>query len=261
VDTALGLSWNVNQGGTGLTVAQDGLIYIADTWNHTVVVVDQQGTVVRQLGQRGQLTDITDEGISLDSPGLFFGPRGVAVTNERIFVTDTGNERVQVFSRDGTFLTAFGGFGSGPGQLIEPTGIVIGPDGNVWVADSGNARIQVFTIEGEPLREIPMPAWEGQLGIDRLNDLSFDERGILYLTTPMLGTLSAFDGEQIVEIPNAPQTRAGGIAVEPDGTILMTDVVTGVVHRIEPDLPEGFGAPPASPVASPGASPVATPVG
>jgi DNA-binding beta-propeller fold protein YncE/4-amino-4-deoxy-L-arabinose transferase-like glycosyltransferase len=263
VDTALGLSWNVNQGGTGLTVSTDGLIYIADTWNHTVVVVDQQGTVVRQLGQRGELTDITDEGISLDSPGLFFGPRGIAVTNERIFVTDTGNERVQVFSRDGTFLTAFGGFGSEPGQLIEPTGILIGPDGNVWVADSGNARIQVFTIEGQQLEEIPVPAWEGQLGVDRLNDLAFDDDGILFLTTPMLGTISAYDGEQIVDIPNAPQVRAGGIAVEPDGSLLITDVPAGVVHRIVPELPEGFGGAeeqPASPVASPGASPVASPV-
>src|SRR5690606_11963622 len=74
VDPVLDLSWNVNQGGTGLTVAPDGLVYIADTWNHTVVVADRNGTVVRQLRQRGALTDITDGGSPLDQQGLFFGP-------------------------------------------------------------------------------------------------------------------------------------------------------------------------------------------
>lgn len=265
VDPVLGLSWNANQGGTGLTVGPDGLTYIADTWNHTVVVVDNNGTVVRQLGQRGILTDITDGGMALDSPGLFFGPRAIAVTDERIFVTDTGNERVQVFSKDGTFLTAFGGFGSEQGKLIEPTGIVIGPDGHVWVADSGNARIQVFTIEGQFLSEIAVPAWEGQLGVDRLNDLAVGPDGIVYFTTPMLGTVSAYHGEEIVDVPNVPPVRAGGITVAPDGTLLITDVNEAKVYEIVPELPEGFGvepsaSPAASPMASP-ASPLASPAG
>ncbi len=260
VDPVLGLSWNANQGGTGLTVGPDGLIYIADTWNHTVVVVDNNGTVVRQLGQRGNLADITDGGMVLEQPGLFFGPRAVAVTNERIFVTDTGNERVQVFSKDGTFLTAFGGFGSEPGKLLEPTGIVIGPDGHVWVADSGNARIQVFTIEGQFLREIAVPAWEGQLGVDRLNDLAVGPDGIVYFTTPMLGTVSAYDGNEIVDVPNLPPVRAGGLTIAPDGTLLVTDVNAATVYEVVPELPDGFGvAPEASPVASPMASPAATP--
>lgn len=261
VNPVLDLSWNVNQGGTGLTVGPDGLIYVADTWNHTVVVLDEHGTVVRQLGQRGALTDITDDGISLDSPGLFFGPRGVAVTNERIFVTDTGNERVQVFSMDGTFLAAFGGFGSEPGLFIEPTGIVIGPDGNVWVADSGNARLQVFTIEGAFVQEIPVPSWEGQMGIDRLNALAVGPDGVIYLTSPMAGTVSAYDGERIVEIANLPPVRAGGIAVAPNGEVLVTDIAEAEVYEVMPELPAAFGATPAaSPAATP-ASPVASPVG
>lgn len=262
LDPALGLSWNVNQGATGLTVGPNGLIFVADTWNHTVLVLDENGTVVRQLGQRGILTDITDVGIASDSPGLFFGPRGVAVTNERIFVTDTGNERVQVFSRDGTFINAFGGFGSGQGQFIEPTGIVIGPDGNVWVADSGNARIQVFTIEGEFLQEIPIPSWIGQMGTNRLNDLAVGPDGIVYLTSPAAGTIEAYDGESLVTILNAPPVRAGGITVTPEGDLLVTDVTAGIVHDFSPEFPEGFGEPeePATPSASP-ASPVATPAG
>lgn len=261
VDPVFALSWNVNQGGTGLTVGEDGLIYIADTWNHVVIVADESGTVVRQLGQRGVLTDTTDAGLPSDSPGLFFGPRGVAVTEERIFVTDTGNERVQVFSRDGTFITAFGGFGTGQGQLIEPTGIVIGPDGNVWVADSGNARIQVFTIEGEFVEEIPVSSWQGQMGVDRLNALAVGPGGVIYMTSPLASAVEAYDGEQIVTVTSVPPVRAGGIAVAPDGSLLITDVNGAVVHDVTPQLPEGFGPDPgpAAPESSPVASPVASP--
>ncbi|HLU37321.1 MAG TPA: 6-bladed beta-propeller [Thermomicrobiales bacterium] len=261
VDPVFALSWNVNQGGTGLTVGEDGLIYIADTWNHVVIVADESGTVVRQLGQRGVLTDTTDAGLPSDSPGLFFGPRGVAVTEERIFVTDTGNERVQVFSRDGTFITAFGGFGTGQGQLIEPTGIVIGPDGNVWVADSGNARIQVFTIEGEFVEEIPVSSWQGQMGVDRLNALAVGPDGVVYLTSPLASAVEAWDGEQMVTVTNVPPVRAGGITVAPDGNLLVTDVNGAVVHDVTPQLPEGFGPDPgpAAPEGTPTASPIATP--
>jgi uncharacterized protein (TIGR03663 family) len=261
LDPALGLSWNVNQGATGLTVGPDGLVYIADTWNHTVIVLDESGTVVRQLGQRGNLTDITDEGVPSASPGLFFGPRGVAVTNERVFVTDTGNERVQVFSRDGTFLNAFGGFGSESGQFIEPTGIAIGPDGNVWVADSGNGRVQVFTIEGEFLEEILVPSWNGQMGIDRLNEVAVGPDGVVYLTSPAAGTIEVYDGRSLITLTNAPAVRAGGITVTPEGVLLITDVTGGTVIEVTPEFPEGFasssdeGTPAASPVASPAATP------
>lgn len=257
LDPLLALSWNVSQGGTGLTVADDGLVYIADTWNHVVIVVAPDGTVVRQLGQRGALTDITDEGDPTASPGLFFGPRDVAVTDDRIFVTDTGNERVQVFGRDGTFLTSFGGFGFGAGQFVEPTGIAVGPDGNVWVADSGNARIQVFTVEGEWVEEISVPSWEGQMGIDRINALRFGPDGVLYLTAPAAAIVEAYNGEEIVSIPNVPELRAGGITVTPSGALMITDIANATVLEIVPDLPEGFAAP--GYTGTPASSPQATP--
>src|SRR5699024_3333338 len=158
-DPGLSLAFDNGQGASGITIGEDGLVYVTDTWNHIVVVLDDEGRVVRQLGQRGTLTDIGDGSDPSTKPGLFFGPRDVAVLDGDIYVTDTGNERVQVFSKDGTFLRAFGGYGSDEGQLIEPTGIVAGPKGNIWVADSGNGRIVVFTPRGEVVQTIPVPTW------------------------------------------------------------------------------------------------------
>jgi len=175
--------------------------------------------------------------------------------NDEIYVTDTGNERVQVFSKDGTFLRAFGGFGTGEGQLQEPTGIAAGPDGNIYVADSGNGRLVVFSPRGKVVKEIPVESWAGQLGTDRVNYLAFGDKGILYMTVPSQGLLQAYDGHQIVTIENADVSRPVGVAAAPDGMVLVTDEAESRVVQFSPELPDGFG-PQASPAASPAASPV-----
>lgn len=266
VEAPLQLSWNGFQGGTGLTVGPDGFIYIADTWNHAVVVVNPNGTVVRVLGNRGTQTDITDAGDPMSEQGLFFGPRDIAVSEDRIFVTDTGNERVQVFGMDGTFITAFGGYGEDDGQFIEPTGIAIAPDGNLWVADSGNARLQVFDQDGTWIESHEMQEWESQAGIDRMNMLMFDENGVLYFTTPHRGIWAWYDGTAINVSVSQPSDdnltivefgdlRPGGIAIDSNGQILVTITSTGEVIKIEPVPTSIFG----TKTGTPASSPIATP--
>ncbi|MDY6878587.1 MAG: TIGR03663 family protein, partial [Chloroflexota bacterium] len=51
--------------------------------------------------------------------------------------------------RELTARLVFGGDGSEPGQLQNPRGINVGPDGFVYVTDGGNQRIQKFSATGE----------------------------------------------------------------------------------------------------------------
>jgi hypothetical protein len=48
----------------------------------------------------------------------------------------------------GTFLTLWGGFGTGPGQFKFPAGVAVDGNGNVFVVDVENSRIQEFTNGG-----------------------------------------------------------------------------------------------------------------
>jgi DNA-binding beta-propeller fold protein YncE len=66
-----------------------------------------------------------------------------------VYVADTGNRRLQVFDLLGNWLAAWGG--SETELFIEPTGIDVGPAGNVFVADAGAARVIVLTPAGVPL--------------------------------------------------------------------------------------------------------------
>ena len=81
-------------------------------------------------------------------PGSFQGPIGVAVVGEEVFVSDSGNHRIQRFTAEGEFLVAFGQPGAGPGELDRPTDAAVDADGEVYVVDFGNDRVQVFAPGG-----------------------------------------------------------------------------------------------------------------
>ncbi len=244
-------------GPTGITVGQDGLIYVCDTWNHRVVILDSTGRLIREFGSFQDTQDAPDPSVS---PGLFFGPRDVAVTSDEIYVVDTGNERVQVFAFDGTFRRAFGGYGTEIGKLIEPVGIAIGPDGRVYVADSGNARIAVFATDGTPLDAWPVEAWVGHAFYEPY--LAFDAAGNLYATSSATGSVEVFDRngqyrESLTEINNERLQEPVGITAAPDGAMLITDKGRHAVFRYVPPPPEEEtpNVAPASPEASPQSSP------
>ncbi len=82
--------------------------------------------------------------------GLFAFPNGIAVNGTGyVYVTDTDNHRVQVFTATGQFVATWGSDGSGPGQFQFPRGIAINGAGNVYVTDSVNHRVQVYTSTGQ----------------------------------------------------------------------------------------------------------------
>ena len=120
---------------------------------------------VLSFGQRGS------------SIGMLCGPYGVAV-NERdeIAVTDSNNDRVQVFSSDGTYLRSFGRKGDKQGELNWPTVIAFDKNSRSIVVDTLNHRVQLFNEQGEYLSQF---GGEGSLN-HQLRDpwgLSVDRNG------------------------------------------------------------------------------------
>src|SRR5574337_329354 len=63
-------------------------------------------------------------------------------------VVDTGNDRLQKFSPEGSLLQVLGRAGSGETEFRSPLGIAISPKGNMYVADTGNRRVQAFSAKG-----------------------------------------------------------------------------------------------------------------
>ena len=84
------------------------------------------------------------------SNGSFNQPYGIAIIPQsaNILVSDNENNRIQMFSGNGTFITDWGRYGTANGSFNQPHGIAADSQGNVYVADTGNNRIQMFSGNG-----------------------------------------------------------------------------------------------------------------
>ena len=112
-----------------------GLVYVADagvSQQKIYVYNPTGGAAIRSFGGKGT------------GNGKFTGLWGVTVANGVVYATDEAQSRVQAFGTDGTFLGKWGGAGTGPYQLRNPSGISRDAQGRVYVADSANDRIAVF---------------------------------------------------------------------------------------------------------------------
>jgi PKD repeat protein/6-phosphogluconolactonase (cycloisomerase 2 family) len=133
--------WHYNDP-EGVAVAADGSIYVADEGNDRVQVFNSNLQYVRTIGGGGTGSDF----------GHFdgWGPHHLAVDSQgRLYVVDSGNQRVQVFdnfANGNAYLTTIGGaWGTEPGRFSNVVGIAIGPDDSVYTSEiHNNHRIQKF---------------------------------------------------------------------------------------------------------------------
>jgi sugar lactone lactonase YvrE len=78
----------------------------------------------------------------------------------RIYVSDTGKNRVLRLGRDGAVERQWGATGD---LLSRPVGIAVSGQGEVYVADTGHRRIAVFTADGTLLRAWPIHGWSADV--------------------------------------------------------------------------------------------------
>lgn len=200
-DLAKGTTRVVQNSGRGamkkpinITIDADGTRYVTDTLREQVLVFDRQDKFVRAIGQPGQfkpvdiaiagerlfVSDIAHHQIHVldkhsaeillsfggrgDKPGQLFQPTNLALgPDQTLYVTDTGNFRVQQFTLDGELVRDIGQIGTVAGKFARPKGIAVDHESRLYVVDSAFENIQILAPDGAPL------LFFGQPGSDKSN--------------------------------------------------------------------------------------------
>ena len=121
----------------GITVhPTTGQIFIADTNNHRIQVLNKDLTYSHSFGKKGS------------SPEQFKYPCDVTFDNEGyLYVVDYSNHCIKKFTSTEQYISTFSSRGSNPGQIKDPSSIII--DNNLlYVSELGNNRISIFDTNG-----------------------------------------------------------------------------------------------------------------
>jgi DNA-binding beta-propeller fold protein YncE len=135
----------IRPGGVAID-SENRFVYVVDAGNDVVDVFDADNfKLLRQIGKPSSKHNQSE-------PGTFSLPECVAVDHDgNVYVTDTFNNRIEIFDADGKFISAFGGNGDGPADLERPKGIAIDCDGHIWVVDAVQNLVKVFNQQGRLL--------------------------------------------------------------------------------------------------------------
>lgn len=94
-----------------------------------------------------------------DSRSELYNVRGVRrMADGRIVVLNAGTHELRLYDSVGGFLTSLTRRGSGPGEVLEPSALVIAPGDTILVGDYGTARITAFAPDGRLARTVSLSA-------------------------------------------------------------------------------------------------------
>ena len=155
----------------GLAVDDRGRLYIADTYNNVVRLLDPGTGTMTTLAGTGAAG--YGDGVAATTAALR-APSGIALDSQGdLYIADTGNQVVREISADGILHTVAGtpgkagAFGDGGpavlAQLSSPMSVAVRPDGDVLIADTGNNLVRVLegAVAAGPTRQIHVLAGNG----------------------------------------------------------------------------------------------------
>ena len=229
-------SWRVSPGTNstdapwGVAIDATGRVLVSEMFGHAVDVYTATGTPVTSWGSHGT------------GNGEFDGPKYVDTDGSgNVYVADPGNHRIQKFSSTGAYLTQWGSYGTGDGQFEAPTGIEVDvARGVVYVVDSGRDRIETFDLDGHYLAQWgSRGTGDGQFRFLDLEgggnqgpegDVALDAAGNLLVVDNWNHRVQRFapNGTYLGQWGSAGSGPGlflypSGIAVAPDGTVVVTD--------------------------------------
>jgi DNA-binding beta-propeller fold protein YncE len=163
--------------------------------------------------------------------GQFSRPMGIAANSkDHIFVADTGNDRVQEFTPDGTFVRVIG-----EGELLTPMKVAFDKQDRLYVADSVRNRIAVFTPDASGVYRLTGSLTDG---IKEPVYVAVDDRGRVFVSTNRVAGVYMFgpDGKVAWGYKGTdlePIATPRGLAFDGKGNLLIVDESSRRVYTVK----------------------------
>lgn len=177
-------------------------------------------------------------------------PRGVALDSTgNVYVADSGNNQIVRFeqrltinavSTNGTYLP----FLANLTGLLNPSGVAVASNGNIYVADTGNNQIKLFAASGAPITNwgnILAGATDGAPGVARFNQpegITIAPDGTVYVADTSNNVIRAIGTNWMVTTLPHPTNILGFTAYSVPRAIVASSFVQGSA----PGYVTGFGA-------------------
>lgn len=118
-------------------------IFVVDTADHQIKLFDPQGKLLDVWGERGE------------GPAEFNFPTHISVSNQKLYLADTINARIQTLSTvTGKHLASVGRLGTYIGNMVRPKGVAADSEGNIYVIESFHDYLLIYNSSGEFLMSI-----------------------------------------------------------------------------------------------------------
>jgi tripartite motif-containing protein 71 len=143
-----------------------------------------------------------------------------------VFVVDSGNQRIQVFRRDGTFVRKWGRRGSSDGEFRLPFFVACGVDKLVYVTDVQNNCVQVFKLDGTFQRKWARKG-SGDGEFNSPLGVCCGDDGLVYVADSLNKRIQVFrpDGTfvRVMACEGMNLSYPRGLAVGPGGRLFVSD--------------------------------------
>jgi sugar lactone lactonase YvrE len=251
---------------SGIVVAPDGELYVADGGNDTIRRVTQAGVVTTWAGRAGSEGSLDGTG----SSARFYRPTGIEMDSSgNIYVADKNNFTIRKITPGGSVSTLAGspgnsGSNDGTGsaaRFYDVNDVTVDPAGNIYVADSANHLIRRVTPAGVVTT---FAGSAGQAGtsngtgsaarFNRPEGITLDKVGNLFVLemsseiirkiTParVVTTVGGVPGGELYigeGVGTAARFLYGGtMSTGPDGTLYVADSGNHRIMKGVPFLPE-----------------------
>jgi hypothetical protein len=225
----------------GLAVGPEGNAYVTDA-GQRISVVSPVGKVLRRWGRHGKAPgefsfikhDNADDVPNVSAP-IAVAPDGT------VYVADTGNARIQVFTAEGRFLRQFGHYGRDPGAWLFPAELAVDPGGSLYVFDDTGLALWKFSPSGEKEWMIRASATTDDDLAGHLHLAGVDDHHRLVATVDENYHLIYLDGRghkvDVVDLHDVGAIQEGAYYAGPCGSSLGPDATVYITSCQEPLQP------------------------